>query len=211
LISTWKYNPQLHRATRRAAYRRLWEKPLLTEQSFRSLARTQIVFATGGLLCAAAGQAIAPRAFSPLAYTLSGGFLAFVLYAGKELRRGTRRGIFLSLVAQVSQILHLSFSAFGVLFLAGPFVELGASPSIVLVSAGAGAVAFVAPTSATTPMPGARLELHFGFLLDTSASHPAIAIGVNFVALVFALRLWRLWSETRNTPSKEMVDGLSAP
>ena len=168
--------------------------------SFRSLARTQTVFATVGLICAAAGQALAPRALSPLTYTLSGAFLGLVLYAGKELRRGTHRGILLSLIAQMAQVVHLNLAAFGFLFLAGPFVELGASPSIVLLTAGAGAVGYLALSAPTNLLPGARVAVHFGFRLDMATSDPTIAFGVNVVALVFAVRLWKLWRTTSALP-----------
>jgi hypothetical protein len=162
------------------------------DESLKSLARTQTVFATAGLVCAAAGQALAPRALSPLTYTLSGAFLAFVLYAGRELSRGTHRGILLSLIAQAAQVVHLNFATLGLLFLAGPFVELGASSSVVLVTAGAGAVGYVASSVPITLLPGARLAVHFGFRLDTTTPHPAIAMGINVVALVFAARLWKV-------------------
>src|SRR5438309_11521746 len=130
------------------------------DESFRSLARTQTIFATVGLVCAAAGQALAPRALSPLTYTLSGAFLAFVLYAGKELGRGTHRGILLSLIALMAQVEHLNLAALGVLFLAGPFIELGASRSIVLLNAGAGVVGLLTPIAPTILLPTARGTVH---------------------------------------------------
>src|SRR6266480_3614827 len=99
------------------------------DESFRKLARTQIGFATGGLLCAAVSQTLAPQGLSVFTYTLSGAFFALVLYAGKELARGTRRGVLLSLIAQAAQVVHLNFVGLGVLFFAGPFIEFGASSS----------------------------------------------------------------------------------
>ena len=180
------------------------------DTSFRSLARTQIIFATAGLVCGAAGQALAPRALSSLTYTLSGAFLAFTLYAGKELSRGTQRGILLSLIAQLVQVVHLNFAALGLLFLAGPFVELGASSSVVLVTVGAGAVGYVAPNAPTGLLPGARVAVHLGFRLDTVTPHPAIALGINVVALVFAIRLWQVWRTSGARLSIGPVSGLPA-
>jgi hypothetical protein len=163
------------------------------DESFRKLARIQIGFATAGLLFAAAGQLLAPQGFPVLAYTLSGAFMALVLYAGNELSRGTQRGVLLSLIAQVAQIVHLNYPGLSVLFLAGPFVELGASSNVFLLTGGVGAVGYVAPSAMPATSPGARFALHAGIRLDATVQHPAIAIGINVVALVFAVRLWRLW------------------
>ena len=163
------------------------------DEAFRKLARTQIGFATGGLLCAAVSQTLAPQGLSVFTYTLSGAFFALVLYAGKELARGTRRGVLLSLIAQGAQVVHLNFVGLGVLFLAGPFIEFGASSSVLLVTGGAGAVGYLGSNAAAALLPGARLAVHAGIRLDTVTPHPSIAVGVNIVALVFAIRLWRLW------------------
>ncbi len=138
-------------------------------------------------------QTLAPQGLSVLTYTLSGAFFALVVYAGKELARGTRRGVLLSLIAQAAQVVHLNFVGLGVLFLAGPFVEFGASSSVLLVTAGAGAVGYLGPNAAAALLPGARLAVHAGVRLDPVTPHPTIAVGVNIVALVFAIQLWRLW------------------
>ena len=166
------------------------------DDSFRSLAKTQIVFATGGLLVAAGGQAMSLSVASVTTYAISGAFLGLALVAGRELSRGTRRGILLSLLVQGLQIIHLNLRSLGFLFLAGPFLELGASSSIVLVTGGAGAVGYIAPNPTAGFLPGTRLGLHFGFQLDLADKHPAIAVGVNLVAVVFAVRLWLLWRAT---------------
>src|SRR5262245_24038271 len=163
------------------------------DDTFRALARRQIIFATAGMLFAAAGQVFTLQRSTVVVYTISGAFLGLALYAGQELGRGTKRGILLSLVVQALQIVQLNFPSLGFFFLAGPFVELGASSSILLVTGGAGALGYIANNPTTGFLPGTWLGIHFGFQLSLADKHPTITVGVNIVALVFAIRLWRLW------------------
>ena len=156
----------------------------------RRLARVQIGFATGGVLCAAAGQAIWPHAYSILVYTVSGAFLGFVLYAGRELNRGTRRGLFLSLVAQLAQVVHLNLPKLTVLFLAGPFCEFGSSSSINVLTLGVGTVGYAGQQMVGPGLPGTRLALSLEWVKDQFVPHPSIVVGINLVAATLAVSLW---------------------
>ena len=167
---------------------------MLDTEACRKIARVEIAFAMIGIVTAALTQALYPRAISLVAWTLSGAFLALVLYAGRHLAQGTRRGVLLSFIAQALQVVHLNLRSFHYFVVAGPLIELGSSRSIVQLSGGAGAVAAVG--RGLTPfgqLPGLEAQLHIGFLLDTSVEHPAIAVGANLVALTLAVRLYRLW------------------
>ena len=164
------------------------------QRDFHTLARLEVAFATIGLLAAAGNEIAVPHGISILDYTLSGAFLAFVLYAGNELRRGTRRGVVLSLVAQGLQLVHLNVSWLSFLFLAGPSIELGVSRGAVLMTASAGSVAALTPIQPTSPVAGLLLSYHFGFLFNTDFRDTTVLAGINLVALSFAARLWRIRS-----------------
>src|SRR5690349_19683339 len=159
----------------------------------------EVVFATVGLVLTSGAVVVHQDSRSLVGYTLAGAFLALLLYAGNELQRGTRKGIVLSLVAQLLQVVHLNTGALVLLFLGGPWLEIGASQALVQVTLGGGAVVSVFPRrDGVDTLAGSVLNVHFGLLLDPSAPHSVIRVGVNLVAVTFALRLWRALARERD-------------
>ena len=158
----------------------------------KTLARTEVAFATVGLVLASGAFVVHRDSRALVGYSLAGAFLAFLLYAGNELQRGTRRGIVLSLIAQLLQVVHLNTDALVLFFLGGPWLEIGASKTLLQVTVGGGAVVSVfPPRQGFDSLAGSVLDVHLGFLLDSSAPHSVVRVGANLIALTFALRLWR--------------------
>lgn len=157
-----------------------------------ALARVEVAFAAAGLVLAAGVATLRSSGRSVVAYTVAGAFLSLCLYAGRELSRGTRRGLTLSLLVQALQVVHVNMRSFGVLFLAGPWLEVGMSRSLVGVTLGGGAVAWLVPVMPrAADLAGTVLYAQWGLLLAESPE-PSVRFGINLVALVFAVRLWRL-------------------
>jgi hypothetical protein len=163
-------------------------KDVRDADSLKNLARTEVAFATVGLVLASGAFVVHRDSRSLVGYTLAGAFLAFLLYAGRELQRGTRKGIVLSLVAQLLQVVHLNTDALVLFFLGGPWLEIGASKALVQVTVG---VSVFPPRLGVDTLAGSVLDVHFGLLLDPSAPHSVVRVGANLIALTFALRLWR--------------------
>ncbi len=156
------------------------------------IAWLEIVSGMIGYLLVAVFFYVAPRAAPLWAYTLTGAFLALVIYAGRQLRSGTPRGALLSLALQVMQSVHVVAGRFQILFLAGPFVDVAASRRWIGARGGIGAVASLSPAiSRPGSFPGVQVAAGLGFSLHASSRSSTVTIGINVIALCAAWFLWR--------------------
>ncbi len=155
-----------------------------------TVAWLEILSGTTGYLLVAGFFLVAPLSAPMWAYTLTGAFLAVLIYAGRELRAGTQRGLRLSIVLQVIQSIHVAVPGLQVFCVAGPFADLTVSPQWVGLRGGIGAVALL---SSLTPgfFPGAQFSVSVGLHLKPIAGSIPVAFAINVIAPVAAWHLWR--------------------
>src|SRR5581483_6456567 len=113
-------------------------------------------------------------------------------YVGTRLVKGCKRAFFFSIFVQALQVLHLNTHKLAFQFLAGPLLELNVSPNLFGIAIGCGATADLGARVTNTPSSvGTLFVYHFGIVLDPSLPTQSPRFGLNVVALLFAIWLWR--------------------